>query len=238
MKNDDRNKDLIPYRDPEALSEFLNQPQVKIAEVITGALSMGRSDAILVGGRIVQGALKGHLMKQLGRELIILQERGRIEEDYAGKKFGFQSLVELMAFIDSEVPDEDRFKAVKALFYSIIDKEAPDGSDILRYQLFQICKRLNSSQLLTVKACYRLYKQGFNSNNSAAVWLSTVAGEAGHRSVGLIENDETTLEREKLISGRTYTDRGGVNNRNARLTDLGISLVENIMNYADFAEEK
>lgn len=237
MGNEDKSKDLIPYRDPEALSEFLNQPQVKIAEIITGALSMGRSEVILAGGRIMQGVLKGKPLKQLGRELTALQKRGRIEEDYANKKFGFQSLAELMAFIDSEVPDEDRFTAMKALFYSIIDKKAPAGSDILRYQLFQICKRLNSSQLLTLKACYRLYKNGFKTS-SAQGWLATVAGEAGHRSVGLVENDETTLEQERLISGRTYVDRSGVNGYNARLTDLGISLVENIMNYTDFAEEK
>lgn len=197
MENDNKDKNLIPYQNPKALSEFLNQPQVKIAELITGALSMGSSDAILASGRIVQGALKGNLLKQLARELITLQKRGRIEEDYADKKFGFQTLAELMAFIDSEVPDEDRFIALKALFYSIIDKEAQEGSDILKYQLFQICKRLNSSQLLTLKACYQLNKKSFTPN-VASDWTATVAKEAGHNSKGLIENDETTLEQEKI----------------------------------------
>lgn len=44
--------------------------------------------------------------------------------------------------------------------------------------------------------------------------------------------------KKKLISDRTYSDRSGVRGNNARLTDLGINLVESIMNYADFAEEK
>ena len=198
---------------------------------------MGKSDAILTGGRIVQGALKGNLLKQVGRELIALQKRGRIEEDYADKKFGFQTLAELLTFIDNEVPDEDRFIAIKALFYSIIDKKAPTGSEVLRYQLFQICKRLSSSQLLTLKATYELRKKSVNPS-SAEDWLATVAKEAGHNSRGLIENDETTLEQEKLISGRTYSDRSGVRGHDARLTDLGINLVESIITYADFAEDK
>jgi hypothetical protein len=189
-----------------------------------------------MGGRLIQGALKGKLMRQLGRELTSLQKNGRIEEDYAKEKFAFQTLAELLAFIDSETPDADRFKAIKALFYSIIDKKAPVGSDILRYQLFQICKKLNSSQLLTLRACYELKKKDVDSG-SAEAWLRDVAKEVGHNSSGLIENDETTIEQEKLISGRTYSDRSGIRGRNARLTDLGIALVENILNYENFADQ-
>jgi len=126
---------------------------------------------------------------------------------------------------------------VKALFYSIIDKKAPVGSDILRYQLFRICKKLSSSQLLTIRACYELRKRMF-STETAESWLSEVAKEVGHNSKGLIENDETILEQEKLISGRTYSDKSGVRGQNARLTDLGIALVESILNYENFADNK
>lgn len=228
-------KDIIPFQDPKALAEFLNQPEVKIAELVTGALAMGRSEAVLMGGRLIQGALKGNLMRQVGRELMSLQKSGRIEADYAKEKFAFQTLAELLGFIDSEAPDQDRFMAIKALFYSIIDKNATTGSEILRYQLFQICKKLNSSQLLTLKACNELKKRGVDSG-SAEVWLADVAKEVGHNSKGLVENDETTLEQEKLISGRTYDDRSGIRGRDARLTDLGIALVETILNYENFAD--
>lgn len=228
-------KDIIPFQDPKALAEFLNQPEVKIAEFVTGALAMGKTEAILMGGRLVQGALKGNLMRQLGREILALQKKGRIEEDYAKKKFAFQTLAELLAFIDSETPDQDRFKAVKALFYAVIDKKSPLGSEILMYQLFQIGKKLNSSQLLTLRACYELKKKNVEPT-SAEAWLVEVAGAVGHKSSGLVENDETLLEQEKLITGRTYADRSGVRGHNARLTDLGIKLVESIINYENFAD--
>jgi len=226
--------EIIPYENPEALAKFLNQPEVKIAELVTGALAMGRSEAVLLGGRLIQGALKGNLMKQVGREIKNLIDRGRIKEDYAKTKYGFQTLAELLSFIDSEIPDSDRFKAVKALFYSIVDKDAPMGSEILHYQLFRICKELNSSQLLTLKASYELKQQNITPS-SAEDWRSRVAQQAGHNSAGLILNDEVVLEREALIGGTTYNDHSGIRNQaDARLTDLGIKLVEVIMRYEDF----
>jgi len=231
MKKEDK---IIPYQDPKALAEFLDQPQVKIAEFVTGALSMGKSEAVLIGGRLVQGALKANLMKQLGREIKFLIEKGKIKEDYANKKYAFQTLAELLAFIDSEVPDEDRFKAVKALFYSLINKDTQSGSEILHYQLFQISKKLSSSQLLTLRASYELKKKG-ETPTSADSWRISVAQEAGHNSVGLIMNDEVVLVEQKLIGETTYADGSGIrNNATARLTDLGIKLVELIAKYEDF----
>lgn len=226
--------EIIPFQDPQALTQLLNQPEVQIAELVTGALAMGKSEAILAGGRLVQGALKGNLMKQVGREINHLIEKGRIKEDYAETKYGFQTLAELLEYIDSEVPDRDRFSAVKSLFYSIIDKESTSALEILRYQLFRISKKLNSSQLLTLKATYEIMKMGQQPTHSGD-WLRSVAEQAGHNSIGLVENDETVLEQEKLISARTYSDRSGVNGNNARLTDLGISLVETIISYENFA---
>lgn len=229
--------EVIPYENPKALAEFLNQPQVKIAELVTGALSLGSSEAILISGRLVQGALKGNLMKQVGREIQDLIKKGRISEDYANSKYGFQTLAELLAFIDSEAPDEDRFNAVKGLFYAIIDKESK-GSEILKYQLFQIAKKLNSSQLLTLKASYEM-KTEKSTPSSAESWRVTVAQKIGHNSPGLVWNDEVALEQEKLIGSTTFSDNSGIRNaESARLTDLGIKLVESITQYEGFADDK
>ena len=230
-------KDIIPYKDNKKLAEFLNQPQVKIAELITGALALGTSGAIQVGGRLAQGAIKGHFLKQVGREIKFLIDNGKIKEDYAEKKYAFQTFADLLLFIDGEVPDEDRFKAVKALFYSIIDKDA-EGEEILRYQLFQISKRLNSSQLLTLKAAYELRKRKENPS-SASSWRTSIAREIGHNSVGLVTSDEVVLSRENLIGTTTYTDNSGIHNiDDARLTDLGIKLIDLIFKYEDFANNQ
>ncbi|HEV2694277.1 MAG TPA: hypothetical protein VG347_15390 [Verrucomicrobiae bacterium] len=229
--------DVIPYENPKALAEFLNQPQVKIAELVTGALALDKSGVALLAGRIVQGALKGNLMRQVGRELQSLVKKGRINEDYADSKYGFQTLSELLAFIDSDAPDQDRFKATKAIFYAVIDKDSVQGSEILKYQIFQIVKRLSSSQLLTLNAAKRMKDAGVKPTGSDQ-WRTMVAEAVGHKSAGLVYNDEDTLVRERLIGETMHSDRSGINNSDtARLTDLGIALVEMIKKYEDFGSE-
>src|SRR5450432_574 len=61
-----------------ALSEFLDQPAVTIAETITGALAEGNKGVIASAGRLVQGALKCQLLTQFAREIKYFQEKGRI----------------------------------------------------------------------------------------------------------------------------------------------------------------
>lgn len=111
--------EILPYRDPALVEKFLEKPLPEIAAIVTGALSLGRSDAVLAGGRLIQAALKGKLLQQASREIEQLIEKGKIKADYAATKHGFKSLVELLEFIDSEVPDEDRLKAVMAMFTAV-----------------------------------------------------------------------------------------------------------------------
>lgn len=233
-----RKKELYLYNSPKSLTEFLKQPKRKIAESIVsfmaGAASMERADAVLASGRVAQAVIRGNLFEQLGNELESLVKKGKIPENYAERKYGFQSLSELLGFIDSEAPDAERFQAVKALFYALNSNET-DGEEVLRYQLFKLSMKLTSSQLLTLRAAYRLRSRG-NKESSADAWRIAVASEAGHHSMGLVMNDEVTLERERLIGGTTYQDSSGIKNgADARLTDLGIKLMEYIEEYEGLA---
>jgi len=224
---------VVPYRDAKSLSEFMDQPRVKIAEAITGALAMGKRDAILVGGRIIQGALKGDMMRQVSREIEDLVEKGKIKEDYANTKYGFSSLSELLEFIDREIPDEDKFNAIKIMFFSIVHADIKEGEQIQNYQLLQLVKKLTSSQLLILKVAYDFKKVGVyeDAAESASGWLSKISERIGHNIPSLIERDEEILIKEKLISDRILSDRSGVRPQNARLTDLGLKLCENMEKY-------
>jgi len=227
--------EIAQFRDPEALARLLDQPLITIAETVTGALSLGRSDAILIGGRLVQAALKGKLLTQVGREINQLIEKGKIREDYAKTKFGFKSLVELLEFIDSEVPDEDRLRAVKAMFIAINAVDAKEGEEIVNYQLLQISKGLSASQLFVLKTVYDLHKENaFVSSPmllTAREWLGTVAQRIGHNLTALVEQDEILLIKAGLITERSYQDRSGVNRTNARLSDLGIRFCDYLIKY-------
>jgi hypothetical protein len=229
--------EIVPFRDPQALADFLNQPLLKIAEALTGLLSMGRSDAVLATGRIAQAALRGKILTQLGREIRQLVEKGKIKEDYASTKYGYKSLVELLEFIDSEVPDEDRYEAVRTMFEAINSVDAKEGEEILNYELLQISKKLTASQLLTLKAAFDVYKLKLFEGRAmvaATDWLRQVADRVGHKSVGLAEQDESVLISNGLVTGRVHPDRSGIIATNGRLTDLAIAFCQRMVKYGSW----
>jgi hypothetical protein len=227
-------------RTNEAVHALLSDPLPTITAMITGALASGRQDIVLGGGRVVQAILKGRALQQLGRELEELHKKGKLREDYGGTKYGFQSLADLMAMIDSDAPDEDRLRAAKSMFVALNSANAPEGEALLRYQLFRIVLKLSGSQLVLLMICYRLFREGhFTVNTMATVqnWFSAVAGRIGHSVFSAIEQDEAVLIQHGIITARTQTDRSGVILENARLTDLGVKICSLIDNYgADFPD--
>ena len=227
--------ELIPYGDKDNLESFLKQPASKIAAAITGALAQSKADAILIAGRLVQSALKGKLFEQLGREINELIETGKIPEDYADKKYGFKSLSDMLEFIDSDVPDEDRFRAVKALFFSVIANSEDEKETIRRYSIFRLVRKLESEHWLILRAIYSIITSPGYQDNPKAIhansWIDLIAEMVGHRVPALIENNDVFLEELRILSARTYGDKSGINPKNLRLTELGIAICELIDEY-------
>ncbi len=174
--------DIIHCGDPSALEAFLDEPTPVIANAIIETFSKGPVALVGPAVRIVQGALKGNLFKQFTREVGYFREKGRIDENFGEKKYGFQSWVELLTIIDEDRPDEDRLEALKAMFFSINRVNATDADQILGYQLFQVAKRLSSNELLVVKAVYELvganrFEAGLTSFKG---WAELVSKHLGH----------------------------------------------------------
>jgi len=227
---------IINLDDPGALEEFLNQPLTFIAESITGALAVGKNGLVLSGGRIVQALLKGRLFKQWAAEFKKLRETGRIPDDFADKKYGFQTWVELMTIIDEESPDADRLAALKAMFFAVNNVGATDGERIKAYQLWQIAKQLNSGELLLLRTVY-LKKSLYASEtihpnylNVYSNWASYMAKAIGHGSQGLVDlHEKRPTEFGLLIEKNRMT--GTIDADNARLSELGLMFCANIENY-------
>jgi len=225
--------EIIRLRDPEALEIFLNDPIPVISQAIIEFMSHGAVALTGRGVRIVQGALKGELFQQVAKEVKDLQEKGKIDKNFEQRKYGFQSWVELLTVIDEDTPDEDRFEAMKAMFYSANRINATDGDQILGYQLFQIAKRLSSNELLVLKATSEMSRKGpMRPGSGFRDWAMDVAQQLGHNLVSLIEHAERALVDNQLLSERTLPDRSGIQLQDKwRLTDLGIRFCENIERY-------
>lgn len=220
--------EIVPYSNPKELAELMDQPYLRIAETITGMLKVGKFGILQSSGRILQGAIQGKFVKQFAQEIRMLADEGKIKDDYTDK-YGFQSLTELLNFIDSEAPDEERLNAIKGLFFNIISIDSLPENELKNYQLFQIAKKLSAPHVIILKAAYERYKRNPDSGiSSADVWFRTIANDIGHKNKYLIMSEDQNLIDLFLLTDRIHSDGSGVEPRNCRLTDLGIEFCEGL----------
>ena len=241
VKSRDPLTDIILLENKDALAKFLDQPLTAIVESITGALASGPTAWMPITGRIVQGALKGKLFQEVSREIEDLRKRGKISDDFAEKKYGYKSWVELLTILDEETPDRDRIEALKAMFYAVNKVNATDGERIVSYQLFHLAKKLTSGELLLLRAIFDKYEsRDFNPNPNTTepltIWAAKMANRQKHLLTALVLRDERALVGQALISARLNSpnlpiDQQVVLEANARLTDLGIRFCTAIKNY-------
>lgn len=231
---------IVRLQNPTVIEEILENPLPVLAEIATGYIQTGNGFWAGFGARLAQAALKASVFQQFGREFRQLRDKGKIPDDFAEKKYGYKSWVELLTVLDEEMPDEDRLEALNAMFYSVNKIGVADGQRIANYQLFQIAKRLTSSQVLLLKAAHeRATAAGFlpNAFTSANNWLELLAEKLGHRIAGLVEQDERALMQNGLLTGRTMIDESGINDGNGRMTSLAFKFCENLKTYrADLVE--
>lgn len=216
--------DIAKLQDPTALDDFLAQPATFIAETITGALAVGKTGVMVAGGRIVQALLKGRLFKQWQEEFRHLRDSGRIPDDFAEKKHGFHTWVELMTIIDEEAPDADRLEALKAMFYAVNKVSASDADRVQAYQLWRIAKGLQSGDLILLKTLAEQSNllDGFNQPQ----WEQAVAERTGFGIVELVHVHADTLRETKLV-----WQMNSSHGPKSSLTALGRLLYKHIQSY-------
>jgi hypothetical protein len=219
--------EIIKAPDTGLVADFLEQPFTLIAESITGFFASGPKEWTLSVGRIVQAPFKARLIQQTAQEIEEFRKKGRIKEDFADQKYGAKTWVELFTIIDEESPDEDRLDALKAMFFSVNKITADDAERVLQYQLFQIAKRLNSNDLIVLKAVYE--SPEVNAKNNLREWMQAVSHYLGHALSALVELGEINLVENRLLSSRIEPDRLRVVPN--RLTDLGKRFCDTIKSY-------
>lgn len=223
----------LTIKNPEDIYNFLQKPTVAIAEGLTGILASDLSAYKLSAGKIVQAFIKGKLFSQLGQELKEYREKGKIKEDYFATNNNQASLLELLQFIDSDIPDEEVFKAMKAIFFKSIARDADEKKEQIGYQLLQICKRLTSLDILVIKTCYGIYKiphHQYQEVSSYGEWQTIVAREMGFGLPELIGAQDEKLVSMGLLSERSYSDKSGIKKgQEFRLTSLSLTLCDFII---------
>ena len=132
----------------------------------------------------------------------------------------------------------DRLKAMKAMFLAANELNTTDQASVLAYQLFQIAKSLNSSQLLLlrgVRAWHLDYIRGPRTGGSMPTiqWREAMAQRLGHKLSALVIRDEHKLVEYGLIAPSGDAHEINVPLMDARMTDLGIKFCQNLEAYQE-----
>lgn len=239
------NKEIIDIKSKKGLIDFLKQPTIKIAEFLTSFLASDVNDYKLSGGHLVQAFLKGNLFTQLGREIKKYVEEGKIKEDYFATNLNQQTLSELLKFIDTEVPDEERFKAIKSIFFTSVSKNSTKDDEILAYEFLQTAKKLSSTEILILKANFEIAQdkiseavskeQIANGKSHRNSWRRIIAQQMGFGSLdSIVIKYEENLESLGLISPRNVEEHFQGNfesTQKFRLTETGYKFCEFMTKY-------
>jgi hypothetical protein len=216
---------IFQLQDPIVLDDFLRESLTFVAETITGALAVGKTGALVAGGRIVQALLKGQAFKQWGKEFHALRDAGKIPDDFAEKKYGFQTWVKLMTIIDEESPDADRLEALKAAFYAVNKVGVEDQGRIVEYQLWRVSKQLNSGDVLLLKTFYE--KDHHFGEMQYGQWLAQLTSLSGMEIMELVQ-----LHLSRLLEFRLLIEpQNALTQKKAEISGFGRRLYANINIY-------
>lgn len=219
----------LASEEPKDVSDLLGRTLKGMAEGITGIASSGRKDLILSVGHVLQRMRGGKFLSAFKGEWDKYKEKGRINDEFERSEENLDCLQELLDFIDKDIPDSQRFEAMKNLYLNIAVNSASDMPAVNRQQLMRVCRSLSSGELIVLLTAYRLGSQKTKQEwgqQSARSWLGLVARESG-LYLGLVELNEGHLIEKKLLSRRTLGDGSGVTlDQHFRITDVGVALCE------------
>lgn len=230
-----RDLDLILRGENEQeLRGLMDDPLSVVSGIVNDYLEQGPKMFAGSTVRVAHAVLKGKLLQQVAQEINEFRKKGKIADDFAGRKYGYDTWVDLLKIIDEETPDEDRLEALKAMFYAANKVNATDAQQVVAYQLFQIAKKLSSNDLLVLKATFDANFQGGFTGNSYKDWSDRVSKSAGGLPNGLVDLADSTLVQYRLLTERYGTGTPAnplISSPNMRLTDLGLKFCQNIRDY-------
>ncbi len=203
---------------------------------LTGIALSEKTDYILSASKLLKGVRNGKFLKILSDEWKELQQKGKIASDYEFDEIYYDSLAEVLDYLDKDISNQNIFNVIKNIFLkSAIEN---NKNDLLPLQYIKIAKSLTEGELIVLSSIHRiskthsLYSDSEDRLDSARNYLQFVANESGLKHEALVEIHEIGLMDKKLISDRQYGNRSGVLTKpDFRLTSLGKNFCEYIENY-------
>jgi hypothetical protein len=241
--------DIAHLENPNVIERILSRSRTEKVAYVSALLTSGLSKHALAGPKIAVAAMAVEALTDFGKEISEWIKGRKIPEDFSGRPSGYQTWVELLVEIDSNPTDAERLKAMKAMFLAANRVNATDAQSVVAYQLFQIAKRLDSGDLLLLKAVFEAYcagDTGGGRDRTLRQWATSISGRLGHQVLSLILRHERVLIEQELLHPRpkvvpgmdVFPPRSAqeletvvYECHTGRLTDLGLEFCKNLENY-------
>ncbi len=222
-------KELKPTESSK--SDLISRTLGDLGKVIAGiGAEIKEKGVIQKAGQIVQRVRAHGLLQGLSHELDILLKAGEIKPEYFDTSQYMNCLQEILQFLDDDIPDEVRFKALKSIFFVAASEGKSTGNDVLPHQYMRLCKTMSSGAVLVMLTEYKMVNRdrpegSFPRSVVAVGWRGNIANEAGLGHAEMVGLFEVELIKRNILTALGPTDiKRATITEHGRLTDLGWGL--------------
>jgi hypothetical protein len=217
-----RDEDNLPEEISQVLEVIIptsggKQVASTLVALVTGIVNEGKKGGVNTLSRVIQAGLQGQFWEQLGGEIKVLIEKGRLKEESTKTPSFRDSMIALLLAIEKDGITEEKFLAMKALFFKMAEGGLFDDNSPMPYLMMKTLSELSSLEVLVLRAAYvatgRMpYAEGQNKVLTKIVEGSGIARE-------YVDSAWQDLGTRKLLLKGTG------------LTHLGVKLCEYIEEY-------
>lgn len=154
-------------------------------------------------------------------------------------------LADLLRIVDEGKIDEERFRAMKSIFYVATQKNSEKSQEEMAYRMFHIAKQLSSEEILILSANFAVVKNTGKplargivlSSRHINDWAQIISEKIGHNLPEFVLQFENHLVDLQLISSKQFMQNNTElpehfkPSQYFRLTPLGYKLCEFITKY-------
>lgn len=235
-----QNEILKTIQNPKNL---LSETVENIAAGIVSITSIDRGNLILSASHLVKTMIKGKFLDGLNEEWQKHVSEGRIKLDYKFNPEHYNTLAEMLEYLDNGVPNDKVFDVMKKIFFTSIIEKNVDDQSILPYQFLQITKKLSSAEILVLITIREMHLKGEfetepNNFSSIQVFFGIIAQKTGLIYKELLELTMDSLCAKKLLPPSFSSNpalRVG-NNKEKEPTVLGKAFCEYIEKYDELTK--
>ncbi len=193
---------IIPRSKYEDAAQYVKEEILRGAEFITGIACSSQAEWARSVGYVVQGVVGGQVVSNLQKEIEYYSDKGRIKKDFVASSQGQRCFVELLRFLEQEIPDQDRIEILKRIYIVSATEEIHDRESPLPLQFMQVARSLSHGEIVVLFAAYRAQ---INTIVNSDARIDMILEKTGLKYRQLVHMHLQSLMVKRLMDTNTNT---------------------------------